>query len=119
MSYVCSGVVVAFVASPVMFMAASATLGLATGVQKLCEDLEPPDYPVIRGVADNPSVWGSGLTLVGLVTREETDAAVNLSIYHSLRYIHTCSYIMYCRLFLLHCLIIFWLFAYSVQWMCR
>ena len=65
-------------------LAASATLGLATGVQKVCEDLEPPDYPIVREVADDPAVWG-GLTLVGLVTREETNTAVNLSVYQSLR----------------------------------
>ena len=67
-------------------MATSASLGLATGIQKLCEDLQPPDYPVLREVVDDPEVWG-GLTLVGLVTREETDATVNLSVYQSLRYV--------------------------------
>ena len=79
------GIFMGVVSSPVLLMTATVSFGLATGVQKLCEDLKPPDYPVLREVADNPAVWG-GLTLVGLVTREETNAAVNLSIYQSLRY---------------------------------
>ena len=78
--------VIAFATSPVLLMTASSTLGLAAGVQKLCEDLQPPDYPVLKEVADDPTIW-DGLTLVGLVTREETDATVNLSVYQSLRYI--------------------------------
>jgi hypothetical protein len=78
------GMVVAFVASPVLLVAASATLGLGTGLQKLCRDVQPPDYAVIREVVDDPSVWG-GLTLLGRVSLEETYSAVNISIYSSLR----------------------------------
>ena len=70
-------------------MTATVSFGLATGVQKLCQDLQPPEYPLLREVVDDPAVWG-GLTLVGLVTREETNTAVNLSLYQSLRYTFVC-----------------------------
>jgi prominin 1 len=82
--FIIAGMVVAFVASPVLLVAASATLGLGTGLQKLCRDVQPPDYAVIREVVDDPSVWG-GLTLLGRVSLEETYSAVNISIYSSLR----------------------------------
>ena len=65
-------------------MVTSASYGLATGVQKVCGDLQDPDYSIFRQVADNPSAWG-GYTLVGAVTREAASRTVNVSISHVLR----------------------------------
>lgn len=65
-------------------MVTSASYGLATGVQKVCNDLQPPDYLVFREVADNPSFWG-GVTLVGVITRETVATTINLSIAQTLR----------------------------------
>lgn len=79
------GVVIAFATSPVLLVVTSMTYGLATGVQKLCSDIEPPDYPVFREVADNPAVWG-GVTLIGVLTRETYYTTVNISITKTLRY---------------------------------
>lgn len=82
------GVVIAFVASPVLLMTTAASLGLAGGIEKVCEDLEAPEYTLFKEVVDDPNVWG-GVTLVGLVTRELTNTVVNISIHQSLRYVYT------------------------------
>ena len=79
-----SGVVIAFVASPVFMVVTSMTYGLVTAVQKVCEDIQPPDYPVLRDVADDPAVWG-GVTFVGVLTRERFNSAVNITITRALR----------------------------------
>ncbi|CAI7999630.1 Prominin-1, partial [Geodia barretti] len=42
------GIFIGVVSSPVLLMTATVSFGLATGVQKLCEDLQPPNYPVLR-----------------------------------------------------------------------
>lgn len=80
----CRGIVVVFISTSLLLVVASASYGLATGVQKVCNDLQPPDYTLFREVADNPSVWG-GYTLVGVITRETVSRTVNLSISHLLR----------------------------------
>ena len=79
---------IAFATSPVLLVVTSMTYGLGTGVQKLCSDIEPPDYPALREVADNPEVWG-GVTLIGVLTRENFDDTVNISITKTLRYVYT------------------------------
>ena len=79
--------ILAFVSSPLLLIVTSASYGLATGVQKVCDDLRPPDYSLFHEVADNPSVWG-GYTLVGVITRETVAKTVNLSITQTLRYIY-------------------------------
>lgn len=80
----CRGIVVVFISTSLLLVVASASYGLATGVQKVCNDLQPPDYSLFREVADDPSMWG-GYTLVGVVTRETVGRTVNLSISHLLR----------------------------------
>lgn len=69
---------------------ASISYGLATGIQKLCDELQPPDYYVFSEVADDPLVWG-GVTLVGAITREISGTAINISIAQTLRYTCNCA----------------------------
>lgn len=65
-------------------IATSASYGLATGMQKLCDELEPPDYSIFSEVTDDPLVWG-GVTLAGAVTRETFGTTLNISIAQTLR----------------------------------
>lgn len=65
-------------------IATSASYGVATGMQKLCDELQPPDYPVFSEVADDPLVWG-GVTLAGAITRETLGTTLNISIAQTLR----------------------------------
>ncbi len=51
---------------------------LSTTAQKICNDLEPPDYVLFVEVVDNPSLW-DGYTLIGSIA-EELDVSLNLSL---------------------------------------
>ena len=89
----CSGVIVAFVVSPLLMVVTSASYGLATVVLKVCNELRPPEYSILREVADDPSLWG-GVTLVGVITEETFVTTVNLSIVQTLRYVCACIYFL-------------------------
>lgn len=70
-----------------LLVVTSVSYGLATGVQKVCDDLQPPEYHLLTEVADDPAVWG-GVTLVGLISREKFTSTVNLSLSQILTYVH-------------------------------
>ena len=72
----------------------SASYGLGAAVLKVCNELRPPEYSVLREVADDPTLWG-GVTLVGVITGEIFVTTVNLSIVQTLKYVH--AYIFYER----------------------
>ena len=72
----------------------SASYGLGAAVLKVCNELRPPEYSILREVADDPSLWG-GVTLVGVITGESFATTVNLSIVQTLKYVH--AYIFYER----------------------
>ena len=59
-------------------MLAALQFFIGTGMQKICNDLRPPNYTLIKEILDNPSIW-DGSTLVGSFT------SVNLSISDFLR----------------------------------
>ena len=74
----------------------SASYGLATVVLKTCNELRPPEYSVLREVADDPSLWG-GVTLVGVITGETFATTVNLSIAQALRYMYMCIHVFFMK----------------------
>ena len=65
-------------------VATGASYGVATGMQKLCGELQPPDYAIFSEVTDDPSEWG-GVTLAGAITRETFGTTLNISIAQTLR----------------------------------
>ena len=71
-----------------LLVATSVSYGLATGVQKVCDDLQPPNYHLLTEVADEPAVWG-GVTLIGLISREQSHSTttVNISLSQILTYV--------------------------------
>ena len=88
----------AFVTSPLLLVVTSVSYGLATAVLKTCNELRPPEYSILREVADDPSVWG-GVTLVGVITRETFSTTVNLSIAQTLRYMYVHVHVVSAALF--------------------
>ena len=73
-----SAVTLCFLTSGVLLTLTSLTFLLGTTIQKICTDLEPPDYVMFREVLDNPSLWG-GHTLIGSIAGE-SDVSLNLSV---------------------------------------
>lgn len=62
-------------------------------LQKICNDVEPGRYLVLREIVDNPSLW-DGNTLIGAATEVAIERSLNLSITGFLKWadwLHTCA----------------------------
>lgn len=56
---------------------------ISTILQKVCNDLAPPDYVLFSSVIDNKTLW-DGSTLIGRILRGQLGSSVDLSLTHIL-----------------------------------
>lgn len=64
----------------------------STGMQKICNDLAPPEYTAFQRVFDNCQVW-DGRTLVGNILHSQLGIDSNISISTFLRYVGLMTFI--------------------------
>ena len=58
----------------------------STGMQKICNDLAPPEYIAFQRIFDDRQVW-EGRTLVGNILNSQLGIDSNFSVITFLRYV--------------------------------
>ena len=75
----------------------------STGMQKICNDLAPPEYTAFQRIFDDRQVW-DGRTLVGNILHSQLGIDSNISISTFLRYVGLMTFtsFVYCKLYFLN-----------------
>ena len=82
--FVCSGTALSFLFGGLLLVLASFMYFASTGMQKICNDLAPPEYVIFERVFDDRQVW-NGRTLVGSFLYNQLGIDSNVSVTTFLR----------------------------------
>lgn len=86
MKFTCSGTALSFMSGGLLLILASFMYFSSTGMQKICNDLAPPEYTAFQRIFDDQQVW-EGRTLVGNILHSQFGINSNVSITTFLRYV--------------------------------
>lgn len=75
----CSGTALSFLSGGLLLIIASLMYFSSTGMQKICNDLAPPEYVAFQRIFDDRQVW-DGRTLVGNILHSKLSIDANISI---------------------------------------